>query len=184
MPSFPCLDSDAGEWDEEKPGQEKISMSGEIVLIVNGKPHNVKAAPDTPLLYVLRNELGLTSPHYGCGDEKCGACMVLIGARAMPSCKLAVSEVGQARITTLEGLIEEGELHPVQSAFLEEQAAQCGYCLNGMIITTAPLLWKIPHPSDIQIREALDGNLCRCGSHPRILRAVRRAEALLYGAEE
>ena len=110
--------------------------------------------------------------------------MVLVGAKATQSCKLPVSEVGQARITTLEGLIEEGELHPVQRAFIEEQAAQCGYCLNGMIITTAALLWKIPHPNDVQIREALDGNLCRCGSHLRILRAVRRAEALLSGAED
>lgn len=159
-------------------------MPDQIVLIVNGKPHTVQAAPDTPLLYVLHNELGLTSPHYGCGDERCGACMVLVGARATPSCKLAISEVGQARITTLEGLIEEGELHPVQRAFIEEQAAQCGYCLNGMIISTAALLWKTHHPSETQIREALDGNLCRCGSHLRILRAVRRAETLLWGAED
>jgi nicotinate dehydrogenase subunit A len=158
-------------------------MSEKIVLIVNGKPHTVQAPPDTPLLYVLRNELGLSGPHYGCGDETCGACMVLVGAKARQSCKLPVSEVGQARITTLEGLIEAGELHPVQRAFIEEQAAQCGYCLNGMIITTAALLWKTHHPSEAQIREALDGNLCRCGSHLRILRAVRRAEALLYGEE-
>ena len=153
-------------------------MSEEIVLIVNGKPHTVQATADTPLLYVLRNELGLTGPQFGCGEETCGACMVLIGANAKPSCKLPVSEVGRARITTLEGLIEQGELHPVQQAFLEAQAAQCGYCLNGMIIATAALLWQTPHPSDAQIREALDGNLCRCGSHLRILRAVRRAEGL------
>jgi nicotinate dehydrogenase subunit A len=159
-------------------------MSGEIVLIVNGKSHTVQAAPDTPLLYVLRNELGLTGPQFGCSEEKCGACMVLVGAKAAQSCKLPVSEVGRARITTLEGLIEAGELHPVQRAFIEEQATQCGYCLNGMIITTAALLWKTPHPSDAQIREALDGNLCRCGSHLRILRAVRRAEGLLSGAED
>ena len=158
-------------------------MSGEIALVVNGKSHIVHAAPDTPLLYVLRNELGLTGPHYGCGDERCGACMVLKGATATPSCKLPISEVGTARITTLEGLMEEGELHPVQRAFIDEQAAQCGYCLNGMIIATAALLWKTPHPSESQIRTALDGNLCRCGSHPRILRAVRRAEALFSGAE-
>jgi nicotinate dehydrogenase subunit A len=158
-------------------------MSDEIVIKVNGKQHRVVAAADTPLLYVLRNELGLSGPHYGCGEEKCGACMVLVGAKATQSCKLPVSEVGSARITTLEGLIEEGELHPVQQAFIEEQAAQCGYCLNGMIISTAALLWKTPHPSDAQIREALDGNLCRCGSHLRILRAVRRAESLLIGEE-
>ena len=158
-------------------------MSDEIVITVNGKRHPVQAAADTPLLYVLRNELGLAGPHYGCGEEKCGACMVLVGAKATQSCKLPVSEVGQTRITTLEGLIEEGELHPVQQAFIEEQAAQCGYCLNGMIISTAALLWKTPHPSEMQIREALDGNLCRCGSHLRILRAVRRAESLLIGEE-
>jgi nicotinate dehydrogenase subunit A len=158
-------------------------MSEEIVLVVNGKQHIIQAAGDTPLLYVLRNELGLTGPQYGCGEETCGACMVLIGDQATPSCKLPVSRVGRSRITTLEGLIEEGELHPVQRAFLEEQAAQCGYCLNGIIIRTAALLWKTSHPSDVQIRQALDGNLCRCGSHPRILRAVRRAEALSSGLE-
>ncbi len=159
-------------------------MSGEIVLTVNGKRHAVQAAPDTPLLYVLRNELGLTGPHFGCGEETCGACTVLVGSNARQSCKLPVGEVGASRVTTLEGVVEDGELHPVQRAFLDEQAAQCGYCLNGMIMVTAALLWKTPHPSEAQIRSALDGNLCRCGSHLRILRAVRRAEALLSGAEE
>ncbi len=110
--------------------------------------------------------------------------MVLIGAQARQSCKLPISEVGSARITTLEGLIEDGELHPVQRAFIEEQAAQCGYCLNGIIISTAALLWKSPHPTDAQILEALDGHLCRCGSHLRMLRAVRRAEMLLSGGED
>jgi len=159
-------------------------MSDEIVLSVNGNLHTVQAAPDTPLLYVLRNELELTGPQFGCGDETCGACMVLIGAIAQPSCKLPVSRVGQARITTLEGLVEEGELHPVQRAFLEEQAVQCGYCLNGMIMNTAALLWKNHHPSDTQIRATLEGNLCRCGSHLRILRAARRAEALLSSLDD
>lgn len=159
-------------------------MPDEIILVVNGTQHMVQAAGDTPLLYVLRNELGLTAPQYGCGEETCGACMVMIGDQARPSCKLPVSNVGRSRITTLEGLTEEGEMHPVQRAFLEEQASQCGYCLNGMIVTTAALLWKTPHPSDLQIRQALDGNLCRCGSHPRVLRAVRRAEALSSELEE
>jgi nicotinate dehydrogenase subunit A len=159
-------------------------MSEEIVLVVNGKPHKVQAEPETPLLYVLRNELGLTGPQFGCGEETCGACMVLVGNQAKPSCKLPISEVGKSRITTLEGLMEEGEFHPVQRAFIDEQASQCGYCLNGVIITTAALLWKTPHPSDVQIREALDGNLCRCGSHLRILRAVRRAEALASAGED
>ena len=159
-------------------------MTHEVVLTVNGRQHTVQASPDTPLLYILRNELGLVGAHYGCGEETCGACMVLIGARAKQSCKLPVSEVGQARITTLEGLIEDGELHPIQRAFIDEQAAQCGYCLNGMIMSTAALLWKTPHPGDAQIKEALDANLCRCGSHLRILRAVRRAEALMYRIED
>jgi nicotinate dehydrogenase subunit A len=159
-------------------------MAEEIVLIVNEKPHTVHAEPETPLLYVLRNELGLTGPQFGCGEETCGACMVLIGSSATPSCKLPVSKVGRSRITTLEGLWEESEYHPVQRAFLEEQATQCGYCLNGMVITTAALLWRTPHPSNMQIREALVGNLCRCGSHPRILRAVRRAEALSAAQED
>ena len=159
-------------------------MSEEFVLVVNGKHHSVQADPETPLLYILRNELGLTGPQFGCGEENCGACMVLLGDKATSSCKLAVSQVGRSRITTLEGLVEEGELHPVQRAFVDEQASQCGYCLNGMIIATAALLWKTPHPNDAQIREALDGNLCRCGSHLRILRAVRRAEALSSAVED
>jgi nicotinate dehydrogenase subunit A len=158
-------------------------MPRETILIVNGKSHTVQTTSDTPLLYVLRNELGLTGPQFGCGDETCGACLVLIGNQAKPSCKLPVSEVGKSRITTLEGLMAEGELHPVQRAFIEEQASQCGYCINGMIITTAALLWRTPQPSDAQIRSAFDGNLCRCGSHLRVLRAVRRAETLLSQPE-
>lgn len=156
-------------------------MMSDLTITVNGKIHRVEAEPDTPLLYVLRNELGLNGPQYGCGLEQCGACMVLVGANAAQSCKLPVSEVGQAQVITLEGLSEDGELHPVQSAFIEEQAAQCGYCTNGMIITTAALIWKNHHPTDEQIRAALDGNLCRCGSHLRILQAVRRAEKLMWG---
>ncbi len=154
-----------------------------ITITVNGKRHEVTAPPDTPLLYVLRNELGLSAPLYGCGLEQCGACTVLRGAEAVTSCMLPVAEVDGAQITTLEGLIEDGEPHPVQRAFLDEQAAQCGYCSNGMIMATAALLWRTPHPTDGQIRAALDGNLCRCGSHARILRAVRRAEALMWGEE-
>jgi nicotinate dehydrogenase subunit A len=158
-------------------------MTKDLTITVNGKKHRVQAAPDTPLLYVLRNELGLNGPQYGCGLEQCGACMVLVGANATQSCKLPVSEVGQAQVTTLEGLSENGELHPVQTAFIEQQAAQCGYCTNGMIITVAALIWKNHYPTDEQIRTALDGNLCRCGSHLRILRAVRRAEELLWGVQ-
>jgi nicotinate dehydrogenase subunit A len=159
-------------------------MTDEITIFVNGKPHLVEATPDTPLLYVLRNELGLNSPQFGCGLEQCGACTVLVGAKATQSCKLPVSEAAAAPITTLEGLSTAEELHPVQRAFIEEQAAQCGYCTSGMIMATAALLWKNPHPTDEQIRTALDGNLCRCGTHLRILRAAKRAAVLLSGKGE
>ena len=152
-------------------------MSDEMILSVNGKPHAVRAAPDTPLLYVLRNELGLIGPHFGCGEEKCGACMVLIGDQARQSCKLPVSEVGRTRVTTLEGLTEEGELHPVQQAFIDEQAAQCGFCTSGIIVSAAALLDKNPKPTETQVRAALDRNLCRCGSHNRMVRAVLRASS-------
>jgi nicotinate dehydrogenase subunit A len=157
-------------------------MPTDIILTVNGRPHRVQAEPDTPLLYVLRNELGLVGPQFGCGLEQCGACLVLVGAKARQACRLPVAEVGSAAVTTLEGLAAEGELHPVQLAFLDEQATQCGFCLNGMVIAAAALLWKIPDPSDEAIRAALDGNLCRCGAHLRILRAVHRAAALLKEA--
>lgn len=152
-------------------------MTNELTITVNGKKHKVQATPETPLLYVLRNELGLNGPQFGCGSENCGACTVLLGAKAVKSCKLPVSDATGGSITTLEGL-GEGDLHPVQRAFVEEQAAQCGYCSNGMIMATAALLWKNPRPTDEQIREALDGNLCRCGTHLRILRAVKRAAEL------
>lgn len=155
-----------------------------ITITVNGKQHAVVSPAETPLLYVLRDELGLVGPLYGCGLEQCGACMVLRSAEAVTSCALPVGRADGARITTLEGLAEDGELHPVQQAFLDEQAAQCGYCSNGMIISIAALLWRTPHPSDEQVRAALDGNLCRCGSHARILRAVRRAEELMWGGED
>ncbi|HMD89141.1 MAG TPA: (2Fe-2S)-binding protein [Anaerolineaceae bacterium] len=159
-------------------------MASDLVIQVNGKSHTVQAAADTPLLYVLRNELGLHAPQFGCGLEQCGACMVLIGAEAKQSCKLTVAEVGQTPITTLEGLNEDGQLHPVVRAFIEEEAAQCGYCTNGMIISATALLLTNPEPSDKKIRAALDGNLCRCGSHLRILRAVKRAAELMWGGEQ
>ncbi len=155
-------------------------MAVELTITVNGKTHPVKATPDTPLLYVLRNELGLRGPKFGCGLEQCGACMVIFGREAKQSCKMKVSEVGNTPIITLEGLMEDGQLHPVQQAFIEEQAAQCGYCTNGMIISTAALLVKYHEPNERMIREALDINLCRCGSHVRILRAVHRAAELMW----
>lgn len=154
-------------------------MISQFTLTVNGQSHWVEVAPDTPLLYVLRNDLNLNGPQFGCGSESCGACTVLLGAKAIKSCQVPVYEATGGMITTLEGLSAAEEFHPVQRAFLEEQAAQCGYCINGMIMTTAAFLWKNPHPTERQIREALDGNLCRCGTHLRILRAVRRAAELL-----
>ena len=158
-------------------------MADHLTITVNGEPHLVVAAGDTPLLYVLRNELGLSGPLFGCGLDQCGACTVLRGAEAVKSCMLPVGEVAGSNITTVEGLGTTDEPHPVQQAFLEAQAAQCGYCSPGMIVTAAALLWQRPHPTDEQIRQALDGNLCRCGSHVRVLRAVRRANQLMWGGE-
>jgi nicotinate dehydrogenase subunit A len=159
-------------------------MTDQIVITVNGTPHTVQAAPATPLLYVLRNELGLHGPQFGCGLEQCGTCMVIYGKEAKQSCKMTVADVGQTPIITLEGLMEDGQLHPVQQAFIEEEAAQCGYCTNGMIIAATALLLKVHDPSDRVIREALDGNLCRCGSHLRIMRAVKRAAKLMWRPNE
>ena len=143
-------------------------------LIVNGKPHDVAAAPDTPLLYVLRNELGLHGPKFGCGLAQCGACTVHVGDKATRSCTLPVGTVAAA-VTTIEGLGTPARPHPLQAAFIAEQAAQCGYCTSGMVMTAAALLKEVARPTDAQVRAALDGNLCRCGAHLRILRAVRRA---------
>ena len=157
-------------------------MAG-LVITVNGMRHETQAPADTPLLYVLRDELGLNGPLFGCGLEQCGACKVLRGSEAVASCRLPVGEAVGAQITTLEGLGSPDEPHPVQQAFLLEQAAQCGYCSNGMMITAAALIWRTPHPTDEQIRAALDDNLCRCGSHLRIIRAVKRAADLLWGEE-
>ena len=143
-------------------------------LIVNGKPHEVAAAPDTPLLYVLRNELGLHGPKFGCGLAQCGACTVHVGDKATRSCAVPVGTV-EAPVTTIEGLGTPERPHPLQAAFIAEQAAQCGYCTSGMVMTAAALLKEVARPTDAQLRAALDGNLCRCGAHLRILRAVRRA---------
>jgi nicotinate dehydrogenase subunit A len=145
-----------------------------ITITVNGKAHTVAAADDTPLLYVLRNELGLNGPKFGCGVAQCGACTVHLGDAAVRSCSVPVSAV-TAPVTTVEGLGTAEKPHPVQAAFVAEQAAQCGYCINGMVMAAAALLKEQPKPTEAAIRAALDGNLCRCGTHMRILRAVRRA---------
>ena len=145
-------------------------------ITVNGKQHQVAAAPDTPLLYVLRNELELNGPKFGCGLAQCGACTVHIDGKPARSCSVPVSAV-KGRVTTIEGLGTPERPHPLQQAFVAEQAAQCGYCINGMIMTASAFLAQNPRPSEQQVRAALDGNLCRCGTHMRILRAVRRAAA-------
>jgi nicotinate dehydrogenase subunit A len=146
-----------------------------IRLTVNGRIHDVGAAPDTPLLYVLRNDLELNGPKFGCGLGECGACTVIIDGVAARSCVIPVSGCAQRNILTLEGLGSRDHPDPVQDAFIEEQAAQCGYCLNGMIMTTKALLMQNPRPSEAEILQALRYNLCRCGAHVEILRAVMRA---------
>ncbi|MBB5050853.1 nicotinate dehydrogenase subunit A [Afipia massiliensis] len=146
-----------------------------IRLTVNGRIHDVGAAPDTPLLYVLRNDLELNGPKYGCGLGECGACTVIIDGVAARSCLIPVSGCVQRNILTLEGLGSRDHPDPVQEAFIEEQATQCGYCLNGMIMSTKALLMQNPRPSETEVLQALRYNLCRCGAHVEILRAVMRA---------
>jgi aerobic-type carbon monoxide dehydrogenase small subunit (CoxS/CutS family) len=145
-----------------------------IELKVNGRSHNVDVEPDTPLLYVLRNDLDLRGPRFGCGLGQCGACKVIINGAAVFSCMAPVSSV-KNDITTLEGLSQNGRLDPVQQAWIEEQAPQCGFCQNGQIITAKALLDKNPHPTDAQIREAMNGTLCRCMSYFRVQSAIKRA---------
>jgi nicotinate dehydrogenase subunit A len=150
-----------------------------LTLSVNGKSESLDVDPTTPLLYVLRDDLGLHGPKFGCGLSQCGACTVLMDGKAVRSCALPVSAAAGRKVVTLEGLGSSAKPHPIQRAFIEEQAAQCGYCVNGMIMTAKALLDRTPRPSDGQIRQALAGNLCRCGTHLRIIRAVRRASALM-----
>jgi nicotinate dehydrogenase subunit A len=146
-----------------------------IRMTVNGKVHDVDAAPDTALLYILRNDLALNGPKYGCGLGECGACAVIIDGAAARSCVIPISGCLGRDIVTLEGLGSRERPDPVQAAFIEEQAAQCGYCLNGMIMSTKALLMRSPHPSETEVIEALRYNLCRCGAHIEIMRAAMRA---------
>jgi nicotinate dehydrogenase subunit A len=146
-----------------------------INLKVNGVSSSVPAEPDTPLLYVLRNDLELNGAKFGCGLAQCGACAVLIDGKATPSCVTPVSAVAASEITTIEGLGTIAKPHPLQTAFIEEQAAQCGYCTNGMIMAAKELLDRNPRPTEADVRTALATNLCRCGTHNRIIRAVLRA---------
>ena len=150
-----------------------------ISLKVNGATRVVSAEPDTPLLYVLRNDLELNGAKFGCGLAQCGACTVLIDGRAARSCVTAIDTLGNSEITTIEGLGTIDKPHPLQRAFMEEQAAQCGYCINGMIMTAKELLDRNPKPTEKEVREGLAANLCRCGTHGRIIRAVLKASQLL-----
>jgi aerobic-type carbon monoxide dehydrogenase small subunit (CoxS/CutS family) len=161
-------------------------------LRVDGRSRAVEAAPDTPLLYVLTDELGLKGPRFGCGLAQCGSCSVLIDGVETRSCVTPLSAVGAKAVTTLEGLpawhrarggkLTKTGLHPVQQALVDEQAIQCGYCYNGMIIKAAELLSKTPRPTETQIRQAMNGHLCRCGTYPRILKAIQRAARVMSGA--
>jgi nicotinate dehydrogenase subunit A len=153
-----------------------------IELKVNGRPHNVSADPDTPLLYVLRDDLQLNAAKFGCGLGQCGSCTVLVDGAPTLSCVTPIMLLEGRQITTLEGLGSLEEPGPLQQAFIEEQAAQCGYCIPGMMMRAQALLERNPHASDAEIRAQLEPNLCRCGTHMRILRAVRRAATLMAGS--
>jgi nicotinate dehydrogenase subunit A len=146
-----------------------------ISLAVNGKKQVVDVDPETPLLYILRNDFELNGPKFGCGLGQCGACTVIIDGNAVRSCQVQVTSAQNRPVTTVEGLGSTKKMHRLQQAFVDEQAVQCGYCIPGMIMTSKALLDKNPKPTDGQIKEALAGNLCRCGTHTRILRAVKRA---------
>jgi nicotinate dehydrogenase subunit A len=143
-------------------------------ITVNGESHEVAAAAETPLLYVLRNDLGLNGPKFGCGLGQCGACAALVGGKLARTCSIALRDVGREPIVTLEGLGTMQKPHPLQKAFIDAQAAQCGYCSNGMIMAAKALLDRNPKPSDEEIKDALADQLCRCGTHNRIVRAVRK----------
>jgi aerobic-type carbon monoxide dehydrogenase small subunit (CoxS/CutS family) len=160
---------------------------------VNGKAHRVRASENTPLLYVLHNELGLHGPRFGCGLSQCGACSVLADGKEIRSCVTPVALVTGKKVTTLEGLPAQwaakrgtasakGELHPIQQAWIDQQVPQCGYCQNGMMIQAADLLAKNDHPTDEQIKKAMNGHLCRCGTYPRILKAIKQAAATMRSA--
>src|SRR5579862_8000629 len=156
-------------------------MMQSTALIVNGNAVSVAADPDTPLLDVLRNHLGLVGTRFGCGAEQCGSCMVLIDGNPEKSCGKALSTVAGKAVLTIEGLGTPEHPHPLQQAFLDEQAGQCGYCLSGILISAKALLDRNSAPSRREIAAALDDNICRCGSHPRILRAIERAAAAMRG---
>jgi aerobic-type carbon monoxide dehydrogenase small subunit (CoxS/CutS family) len=144
-------------------------------LTINGMRHSVQSSPDRPLLWALRDELDLTGAKYGCGEGQCGACTVLLDGVAVRSCLVTVKAAAGKQIRTVEGLEAGGKLHPVQQAFLETDAMQCGYCTAGMIMSAVGLLRKTPNPSEAEIRSGLQGNICRCGTYPRVIDAVKKA---------
>ena len=146
-----------------------------VVLLVNGSEHRLDLPPDLPLLYALREHLQMTGTKYGCGEGQCGACTVLLDGRPVRSCRTPVSQAAGKKITTIEGLAQNGKLNPVQQAFLKQEAFQCGYCTSGMIISTVGLLNSNPRPSDEEIVRFLNGNMCRCGTYGRAMAAIRRA---------
>ncbi len=154
-------------------------MNEKFSLSVNASTHSVTADPDTPLLYVLRDDLGLNNPHFGCGLAQCGACTVHLDGQPIRSCVTPVSAVGNGKITTLAGLGTPDKPHPLQTAYIEEQVPQCGYCINGWLMTAAAFLRDNKKPSDKQIKDGLSGLKCRCGTHVAILRAVKRAAAMM-----
>ena len=159
-------------------------MAKTLEMIVNGRRETVEVEPQTPLLYVLRNDLGLMGPKFGCGLGQCGACTVHLDGTAIRSCATPVASAAGARVTTLEGLARGGTLHAVQQAFIDEQAAQCGYCISGWIMTAAALLERRPDASEADIRRGLAGLKCRCGTHMSILRAVKLAATRLAAKRE
>lgn len=150
-------------------------MANSLQLEINGKTHRVNADPEVPLLYVLRENLDLTGTKYGCGEGQCGACTVMVDGVARRSCLTPVGSVAGKKITTVEGLAADGKLHPLQQAFWDADAFQCSYCTSGMIVAAAAFLKTNPNPSEAQIAHALNGNVCRCGTHPRIIAAVQKA---------
>lgn len=152
-----------------------------LTLLVNGVEHRLDVAPDQKLLYVLRDSIGLTGTKYGCGEGQCGACTVLIDGKATRSCLTPAASAAGKQITTIEGLEKNGQLHPVQEAFLKAEAFQCGYCTSGAILSAVALLTKNPQPNEQQIMASLEGNICRCGTYPRILEAVRAAAVVPRG---
>jgi isoquinoline 1-oxidoreductase alpha subunit len=154
--------------------QEQLDQECRVEIIVNGTGYKIDVEPDMPLLWVLRDELGITGPKYGCGIAQCGACTVHLDGVAVRSCQLAVADV-DGEVTTIEGLGTPQALHPVQEAWIAHQVAQCGYCQSGQIMAAASLLAETPNPTDIEIDDALSGNLCRCGTYPRIRAAVKTA---------